>query len=431
MEWLDDRKIEDEMYMLAALGLARRGAGWVSPNPQVGCVIERFGEIIGQGWHTAYGKLHAEREALADCVARGEDPRGATVYVTLEPCCHYGKTPPCTDALIEAGVKRVVVGAPDPNPLVAGKGCEALRAAGIRVDEGILLDKCLEINRAWFHYIRTGHPYVIMKFAMTADGKIGTRPGASLWLTGEEAVQRAHLDRHRCGAILVGANTVRIDDARLTCRWNGASEEPETTAAGASSPAGPCQPLRIVIDGAARTPLGSALVKSATREAPVVILVDEVDEAGKAGKVGKTREANEAGEVDGATTAYEVDEADEKIERVEALRAAGVEIAPLPKDGDDIDWGALLDMLGKRGIDSLIVEGGPTIHGSLVRSGLVNEVHTYIAAEVFGGRGAPCPVAGADLDDPRKAMHLCKPEFEQLGNDVLVRWKVASCSQES
>ena len=400
MEWLDDRKIEDEMYMLAALGLARRGAGWVSPNPQVGCVIERFGEIIGQGWHTAYGKLHAEREALADCAARGEDPRGATVYVTLEPCCHYGKTPPCTDALIEAGVKRVVVGAPDPNPLVAGKGCEALRAAGIRVDEGVLLDKCLEINRAWFHYIRTDHPYVIMKFAMTADGKIGTRPGASLWLTGEEAVQRAHLDRHRCGAILVGANTVCIDDARLTCRWNGASEEPETTAAGASSPTGPCQPLRIVIDGAARTPLGSALVKSATREAPVVILVDEVGEA------------------------------DEKIARVEALRAAGVEIAPLPKDGDNIDWGALLDMLGKRGIDSLIVEGGPTIHGSLVRSGLVNEVHTYIAAEVFGGKGAPCPVAGADLDDPRKAMRLCKPEFEQLGDDVLVRWEVASCSQE-
>lgn len=443
MEWLDDRKIEDEMYMLAALGLARRGAGWVSPNPQVGCVIERFGEIIGKGWHTAYGKLHAEREALADCAARGEDPRGATAYVTLEPCCHYGKTPPCTDALIEAGVKRVVVGAPDPNPLVAGKGCEALRAAGIRVDEGILLDKCLEINRAWFHYIRTGHPYVIMKFAMTADGKIGTYPGASLWLTGEEAVQRAHLDRHRCGAILVGANTVRIDDARLTCRWDGASEEPEVTAAGASSPTGPCQPLRIVIDGAARTPLGSALVKSATREAPVVILVDEVDEAGKAdeadkageagevGKAGKTREVNEVGGVDGATTANKANEADEKIARVEALRAAGVEIAPLPKDGDNIDWGALLDMLGKRGIDSLIVEGGPTIHGSLVRSGLVNEVHAYIAAEVFGGKGAPCPVAGADLDDPRNAMRLCKPEFEQLGNDVLIRWEVASCSQES
>ncbi len=440
MEWLDDRRIEDEMYMLAALGLARRGAGWVSPNPQVGCVIERFGEIIGQGWHTAYGKLHAEREALADCAARGEDPRGATAYVTLEPCCHYGKTPPCTEALIEAGVKRVVVGAPDPNPLVAGKGCEALRAAGIRVDEGILLDECLEINRAWFHYIRTGRPYVIMKFAMTADGKIGTRPGVSLWLTGEEAVQRAHLDRHRCGAILVGANTIRIDDARLTCRWRGASEEPEATAAGASSPAGPRQPLRIVIDGAARTPIGSALVKSATSEAPVVILVDEVDGASEAGKVAAASEAGEAGGVDKVAAASEAGEAGgvdkagadgEKAGRVEALRRAGAEVAPLPKNGDDIDWGALLDELGKRGIDSLIVEGGPTIHGSLVRSGLVNEVHTYIAAEVFGGKGAPSPVAGAGLDDPQKAMRLGKPEFERLGNDVLIRWEVASCSQES
>lgn len=398
------------MYMLAALELARNGAGWVSPNPQVGCVIVRFGEIVGRGWHTRYGKLHAEREALADCRARGEDPTGATAYVTLEPCCHYGKTPPCTEALIEAGIKRVVVGAPDPNPLVAGKGCEALRSAGISVDEGVLLDQCLEINRAWFHYIRTGRPYVIMKYAMTADGKIGTCPGASQWLTGHEAVQRAHLDRHRFGAILVGANTVRVDDAKLTCRWEGAEAVPPATAAGAASPAGPCQPLRIVIDGAARIPLGSALVQSASEEAPVLVFAREGDET---------------------------------AERIAALRAAGVEVAALPCCGanrgahveaqadEALDWGALLDVLGERGIDSLIVEGGPTIHGQLARSGFVNEVHAYIAGRVFGGEGAPGPVAGELLENPADALELVNPQFEQLGNDVLIRWEVASCSRES
>ena len=354
--------------------------------------------------------------ALADCRARGEDPAGATAYVTLEPCCHYGKTPPCTEALVEAGVKRVVVGAPDPNPLVAGKGCAALREAGITVDEGVLLEQCLEINRAWFHYIRTGRPYVIMKYATTADGKIATHTGASQWLTGREAVQRAHLDRHRCAAILVGANTVRTDDARLTCRWEGAEGEPPATAAGASSPAGPCQPLRIVVDGRASVSVESALVQSASAESPVVVLAR--------------------------------DDGDSR-ERVEALRAAGVEVARLPlrekrvslaslDDGREvshvfsvIDWETLLDDLGKRGVDSLIVEGGPTIHGSLARSGLVNEVHAYLAAKVFGGANAPGPVGGPLLDDPLDALELVNPRFEQLGNDVLVRWEVAPCSRES
>ena len=175
---------EHERYMARALELAARGAGWTNPNPQVGAVIVKDGRIIGEGWHTAYGKLHAEREALAHCT---EDPRGATIYVTLEPCCHWGKTPPCTEAIIEAGIARVVVGAPDPNPLVAGKGFEVLREAGIEVIEDALLDECRAINEVFFHYIQTGLPPVIAKYAMTLDGKIATRTGASRWITSEAA----------------------------------------------------------------------------------------------------------------------------------------------------------------------------------------------------------------------------------------------------
>ena len=170
-------KSEHERYMARALELAARGAGWVNPNPMVGAVVVKDGRIIGEGWHTAYGKLHAEREALAHCT---EDPCGATIYVTLEPCCHWGKTPPCTEAIIEAGIVRVVVGAPDPNPLVAGKGFEVLRGSGIEVIEDVLLDECRKINEVFFHYIKTGLPLVIAKYAMTLDGKIATRTGDHL-----------------------------------------------------------------------------------------------------------------------------------------------------------------------------------------------------------------------------------------------------------
>lgn len=208
----------DEEYMQRALELAMRGAGWVNPNPLVGAVVVRDGRIIGEGWHPAFGELHAERQALADCRQRGEATEGATIYVTLEPCCHTGKTPPCTEALIEAGIARVVMGAPDPNPKVDGGGVAQLQAAGIEVVQGVLVEECQEINRAFFHYIETGKPYVILKYAMTLDGKIATRSGKSKWITGEEARKRVHADRQRYAAIMVGVNTVIKDDPLLTCR---------------------------------------------------------------------------------------------------------------------------------------------------------------------------------------------------------------------
>ena len=191
----------DEAFMARALALAERGTGWTSPNPLVGAVIVKDGRIIGEGWHTACGQPHAEREALAAC---DEDPAGSTLYVTLEPCCHWGKTPPCTDAILEAGIARVVVGALDPNPLVAGQGCAQLREAGTVVETGVLEEGCRHLNEVFFHFITTGRPLVVLKYAMTLDGKAATRTGASRWITGPEARERVHRDRHRFAAIMVG-----------------------------------------------------------------------------------------------------------------------------------------------------------------------------------------------------------------------------------
>ncbi len=191
--------MKDTDYMALAVSLAERGRGWTNPNPVVGAVLVKEGRIIGQGWHRRLGGLHAEREALADC---RESPEGATLYVTLEPCCHQGRQPPCTSAVLEAGIRRVVVGSADPNPLVAGKGLDLLRSHGVEVETGVLQAECDALNRVFFHYIRTGRPYVTMKYAMTLDGKIATRTGASQWITGEEARQRVHRDRHANAAIL-------------------------------------------------------------------------------------------------------------------------------------------------------------------------------------------------------------------------------------
>lgn len=376
---------EHERYMARALELAARGAGWTNPNPQVGAVIVKDGGIIGEGWHAAYGKLHAEREALAHCV---EDPRGATIYVTLEPCCHWGKTPPCTEAIIEAGITRVVVGAPDPNPLVAGKGFEVLREAGIEVVEGVLLDECRAINEVFFHYIQNGLPQVIAKYAMTLDGKIATRTGASRWITSEAARKRVHEDRHRYAAIMVGIGTVLADDPELTSRI------PDQEAK---------NPLRVVIDSSARTPLTSKLVQTAC-EIPTLIAVA----------------------------------AQAPAEHIAALEEAGCEVFVSPANGavqpaehDRVDLPALLAYLGKeKSIDSVIVEGGATLLWSFFSQGLVDRVQAYIAPKVFGGTGAPSPVQGLGVKTPAGAIHCSTPTVTRLGQDILLECEVQKCLPE-
>lgn len=376
---------EHERYMARALELAARGAGWTNPNPQVGAVIVKDGRIIGEGWHTAYGKLHAEREALAHCT---EDPRGATIYVTLEPCCHWGKTPPCTEAIIEAGIARVVVGAPDPNPLVAGKGFEVLREAGIEVIEDALLDECRAINEVFFHYIQTGLPLVIAKYAMTLDGKIATRTGASRWITSEAARAKVHEDRHRYAAIMVGIGTVLADDPELTSRIPNKETK---------------NPLRVVVDSSARTPLTSKLVQTA-HETPTLIAVA----------------------------------AQAPQKRIKALEEAGCEVfvslvreTMQPTEHDRVDLTALLAYLGKeKAIDSVIVEGGATLLWSFFSQGLVDRVQAYIAPKIFGGVGAPSPVQGLGVETPANAIQCSTPTITQLGQDILLECEVQKCLPE-
>ena len=365
----------DGDYMALALELAGRGEGWTSPNPMVGAVIVKDGVIIGQGWHRKCGDLHAEREALKSCAAH---PAGATMYVTLEPCCHQGRQPPCTDAILQAGIARVVVGCSDPNPLVAGKGLDILRAAGVEVTAGVLEEACRRRNRAFFHFISTGRPYVVMKYAMTLDGKIAAYTGASRWITGEEARRQVHRDRDRYAAILVGVGTALADDPLLTCRAEGGHN-----------------PLRVVCDSSLRLPLASHLVRTA-REVPTVVAAARPDPEKRA-----------------------------------ALEAAGCQVWELPGPDGRVDLNALLDRLGEREIDSLLVEGGAAVAGAFLDAGLVQRVQAYIAPKLFGGAAAPSPVAGLGAALPAEGLALRNLTVIRLGDDILLEGEVDNaCSQD-
>lgn len=382
----------DESFMRRALDLARNGYGWTNPNPMVGAVIVKDGRIIGEGWHTKCGNLHAEREAFAHCV---EDPQGATLYVTLEPCCHWGKTPPCTEAIIENNIARVVVGAPDPNPLVAGEGIAQLREAGIEVAEKVLLQECLEINKVFFHYIQTKLPYVVVKYAMTLDGKIATKTGASQWITGESARAHVHTQRHRFSAIMVGIGTVLSDDPMLTARlgeskdliasWKTESELMEDPF---SNDELSNNPVRIVLDSSLQIPLHAKLVTTA-KETPTIIATLSTD--------GK---------------------------QIAQLQAYGCDVVVTRSCNGKVDLQDLMEKLGQRGIDSVYVEGGATVHAALIESGLVDEVHAYVAPKIFGGRKAPGPVAGEGVEIPAEALQFSKVATKQLGQDVLFECEV-------
>ena len=365
----------DEEFMLHALQLAKRGFGHVAPNPAVGAVIVASnGRVIGEGWHERFGGLHAERNAFAHCT---DDTQGATLYVTLEPCCHWGKTPPCTDIIVEKKIGRVVVGSMDPNPLVAGKGVRILREAGIDVVTGVCKEACDDLNRPFFHYITTKRPYVILKYAMTLDGKIATRTGASKWITGEEARFRVHQDRNRYGAVCVGVGTVLADDPRLTCRIEGGAN-----------------PLRVVVDSHLATPVDAAVVRTAS-DVPTLIAT-----------------------------------CDQSAEARAPYVAAGVEVACLPGADGRVDVRALLDYLGGKGIDSMIVEGGATLAATFLEEGLVDEVNAYIAPKIFGGADAKGPVAGAGVADPAGAYRFGAPFIVQLGSDVMLRAYAERCASE-
>ena len=360
--------MKDADYMGLAVELAQRGTGWTSPNPLVGAVLVKDGAIIGQGWHRKYGGLHAEREALADC---RESPAGATLYVTLEPCCHQGRQPPCTQAILDAGIARVVVGSGDPNPLVAGKGLEILRAHGVQVEAGVCREACDALNPVFFHYIQTRRPYVVLKYAMTLDGKIATRTGASQWITGEAARRRVHRDRHRYRAILAGVGTVLADDPLLTCRMEGGRN-----------------PIRVICDTRLRTPLDSRIVRTA-KEVPTILATACRDEARRA--------------------PYE---------------AAGCRVWVLPEQDGHVDLAALMERLGAESIDSVLLEGGGALNWSALEQGLVQKVQAYIAPKLFGGGAAKSPVEGLGVETPAQAFHLKHITVTPLGDDFLLEGEV-------
>lgn len=360
--------MDDQDYMRRALQLAERGCGWTSPNPMVGAVIVRDGHILAEGWHARYGELHAERVALANAE---EAVRGATMYVTLEPCCHHGKQPPCTDAIIDSGITRVVVGSADPNPLVAGKGVAILRAAGIEVVENVLREECDALNEVFLHYIREKQPFVVMKAAMTLDGKIATRTGASRWVTGAAARAHGHSLRHRYRAIMVGSGTVLADDPLLTCRIENGRD-----------------PLRIVCDSRLRTLLSARLVQTA-RETPTLIATCVEDAA-----------------------------------RIAPYENAGCRVWSLPERDGHVDLVALMQRLGSENIDSVLIEGGGTLAWAALEAGIVQKVYSYIAPKLFGGRDAKTPVEGEGVALPEECAQLSVTNISRLGEDVLIESEV-------
>ena len=358
-----------ESWMQHAINLAKKGLGGVNPNPLVGAVIVKDGRLIGEGYHATYGGPHAEPMALASCT---EDPRDATIYVTLEPCCHHGKTPPCTEAILKSGITTVVIGSRDPNPKVDGGGITFLRDHGITVIENILRPACDTLNAVFFHYIQNKTPYIVMKYAMTADGKIATRTGASRWITGETARAHVHQTRNALSAILVGIGTVLTDDPILTCRL----------------PEGGRNPVRIICDSALSIPTESKIVSTA-REIPTFIAYNKA-----------------------------------APERVRALEDRGCQLLHLPAPDGRVDLQALMEHLHSLGIDSILAEGGGALNYSLLESSLVNRLQLYLAPKIFGGGTAKGPVGGRGVALPENAFTLGPPTVTPMGEDLLIEYNL-------
>ncbi len=375
--------MKHEEYMRRALELARQGEGHVSPNPMVGCVVVKDGRIIAEGWHEKVGEYHAERNALMHCA---EDPIGADLYVTLEPCCHYGRTPPCTEIIIEKKIRRVFVAALDVNPLVAGKGVQILRDAGIEVEVGLLEDEAKALNEVFYHFFETNRPFIAMKYAMTLDGKIACHTGDSQWITNEESRAYVHGLRKKYSAILVGIGTALSDDPMLNCRTEEGVD-----------------PLRIVLDNRLRLPTDSQLAQTANDIPTMAVTCDAIL-------------ASEEGSAKAA-----------------ALRACGVEV--LSAGTMSVDLPNLLQNLAERKIDGVLVEGGGTVNASFLEAGLVDRVYAFLGPKLVGGADSRSPVEGVGVSKMADAAELEKIELYRFGDDVLITGRAkkgeTSCSQDS
>lgn len=359
--------MDHEKFMRKAILLAKKGRGYVNPNPMVGAVIVKDGKIIGEGYHHQFGGDHAEVDALKNTPS----PSGAAMYVTLEPCSHYGKTPPCCDAIIRNGIKSVYIGTKDPNPLVSGQGIKKLKQHGINVKTSLLEDECIELNKMFFHYIKTKTPYVTLKTAMTLDGKIATRTGQSQWITGEQARADVHGLRHFHSAIMVGIGTVLADNPMLTCRLKHGKN-----------------PTRIICDTHLNIPLGSKIVHTA-RDVPTIIVTCDTN-GSKALK----------------------------------LQQSGCQLISIPTKHSRIDLNALMLRLGEENIDSILLEGGAELNYSALQARIVNRVITYIAPKIFGGTTAKSPVGGIGVKLPADCFKLSRKKVCSLGDDLMIEYEV-------
>jgi diaminohydroxyphosphoribosylaminopyrimidine deaminase/5-amino-6-(5-phosphoribosylamino)uracil reductase len=356
----------DERYMRRAIDLAERARGLTSPNPMVGAVIVRDGVVVGEGFHAAAGRPHAEIEALA---AAGSRARGATLYVTLEPCAHQGRTPPCAPAVVAAGIRRVVFAVADPNPMVDGRGRRVLEAAEVSVTSGVLEAEAARQNRVFLTAMRAGRPHVTLKAAITVDGKLADRHGASRWITGEPARREAHRLRSESDAIVVGLGTVLADDPALTVRL----DQPW-----------PREPYRVVLDTQARTPPGARFITSGKPSRALIA-------------VGRGAPA----------------------ERVGALEATGAEVVPVPAEEGRIDVRALLATLHAREVRGVLVEGGGEVHAAFLEAALVDRVAVFVAPRLLGGRTAPSLIGGRGAE-LKSAPRLDALSVRAVGDDLLI-----------
>lgn len=357
-----------EQYMLRAIELAKKGKGKVNPNPLVGAVIVKDNKIIGEGYHEMYGGLHAERNSFKNLI---EDARGADMYVTLEPCCHYGKQPPCTDAIIEHGIKKVYIGSNDPNKFVCGKGIQKLKDANIEVVTEFMKKQCDELNPIFFHYITTKTPYVIMKYAMTLDGKIATYKGHSKWITSDDARNLVHQTRNELMGIMVGINTVLKDNPMLNCRIENARN-----------------PIRIICDSNLNIPLDSNIVKTAN------IIPTYV-----------------------ATCSNDTNKTD-------ILLKNNVNIIKCNKKDSHVDLNDLMIKLGELNIDSILLEGGGELNFSALKQNIVNHVQVYIAPKIFGGKCGYTPVSGIGVEFPEDAFEFTNRKIKEVGEDILLEFDI-------
>ena len=394
-------------YMRLALQLARKGEGRTSPNPMVGCVVVKDGKVISTGYHEFYGGFHAERNALLRCPA---DPAGADIYVNLEPCCHHGKTPPCTDIIIEKKIRRVYVGCLDSNPKVAGKGIQILRSHGISVETGILEEECRTLNEVFFHFMEHRMPFLAMKYAMTLDGKIASETGDSKWVTGEESRAYVQRLRNRYRGIMAGIGTVLADDPLLSCRMEGGRN-----------------PVRIICDSRLRIPLDSKIVKTAPYQE--TILAYHRQEA-----LDWRRQNNPTASPDGSPTdtalASESQCSTEEASLAsfhavqKALAAQGITLLeiPLQRQGDSaqLDLRFLLQALAERHIDSILLEGGGILNASALTSHLVQRVYAFIAPKLIAGSAAKSPIEGAGIPKMSDALKLGQIETSVFGKDFCI-----------